>query len=1508
MRHGAKRILSLLLTVAMVFGMAVIPSAAAGQPDNVVSIKETAVNAAGGIYKLEVSARTNYGVSQLDFIMSYDNTIVTPISAEDAKTEIDWSSNKSTVFERTGSPVSLIGKYWMPTSLGVKLDGNRTYFNVGAADSGVAASTETVHIMDFYYKVSDADKMDAQTFSVARDWSDGSIMHDFYPGEGLGAGVLITTAKVSEEGQDTTYSYTWGNKDGSDDQIAVDLAYTNSDKKLKPSYPVNEAKNAAYGQMLADVPFDAVTGTEYTPGSFAWEDPTLSVGEAGTNKFYAVYTPDDASRYETITGIEVAVIVAKAKFGEVIEKTTYVASNTNGETGVKEYTYNLNELTAGLEGFKDMSFTLGSTADDSNLLSGEPTLSGSVVSFKANAMAKGTAASVAVTIQSKNYEDAAAVLVIEAADKKPSEITVTQTGGTYGSAIANPKASASPTAANGSWSYLYQGTTANGDAYSSSDAPREAGTYTVTATYSDDEYYGTKESVSFTIAPKKVTAAVKAASREYGAANPEFDVVCSGLAYEDTAADLKLNLSSSAAAADAPGSYAVTGTAANKNYDVTVDGAGKLTVTKAKISAIAEKNPADVVILANDPANKDAASLLALVGPKTTGATYAGGTANLDITWKLSSGTFNVKGGTYTYAGTVAGGANFDISKVTPLTAKVTVTPVTGTINGVSTAKKYVVNTLENWTHTGFGLPASVQVTYDNGVQGSTVNVTWTPAASTLSKKVGAEKTFTIENGAFPAWATIEPVSVPVAVTDKYPVKLEVKAPADITYGQTLGTAVVTPVAIDNGLDADASIEITYSGKALDGTVVSESKDKPVKAGTYTVTAAYVSKTHTGEGSGIVTINPKGLTVTAECGGKIYDAATTAAITFGALNKAEVVGEDTPAIVGGKASYDSANAGTRTVTVTGYSIDNKNYVPANDTVTINNVTISKAAPKITLGNLSQSQNSAGGGITSVTTILFPNSPTAVPTVEYYVVKTATQAAVATVPAVACNHTPGTEPCTAVTGGACDHTDGCTYAAEIPAKPEVPAEFEWTAALPTAVGSYPVRAYLPVGDDNLNAIAEADAEKGTLVIKAYSKSHGGGGGGGGGSAATPTPSTSDDKITVSTSTAAKTESAGKAAASVSESQMNTSLKKAQDALEAAKKNGGAQKAEMKIAVSGGTGSNEIETSIPAASVKAVAENGKISLTLETAVANVTLDEKTLSAVSKEAAGSDIKITAAKIDKSKLSLFERLITLTRPVYEFSVVSGGKEISEFSGGQATITLPYTLAAGEKAEGIRVFYVDSDGNLSVVKNVSYDEKAKAVSFTTSHFSYYAIGYETVSFSDVTAGSWYYTPVMYLAENEIVKGKSASRFGAEDNITRAEFVQILYNQNGAPKAETSGKFSDVASDAWYANAVNWAAENGIAAGASGKFNPNANITRQELTVMLSNYYKFKGKEVSGDQAALSKFADSASVAAWAKSGVAFCSGEGLVSGYEDGTFRPANTATRAEAAQMITSMLLKLK
>ena len=176
--------------------------------------------------------------------------------------------------------------------------------------------------------------------------------------------------------------------------------------------------------------------------------------------------------------------------------------------------------------------------------------------------------------------------------------------------------------------------------------------------------------------------------------------------------------------------------------------------------------------------------------------------------------------------------------------------------------------------------------------------------------------------------------------------------------------------------------------------------------------------------------------------------------------------------------------------------------------------------------------------------------------------------------------------------------------------------------------------------------------------------------------------------------------------------------------------------------------------------------------------------------------------------------------------------------------------------------------------------------------------------FDDVAKSAWYYKAVEYVAENGIMSGVSAREFAPNAGFSRAMLAQTLYAMSGKPTVKAEGTFADVAANAWYADAVNWAAEKGYASGVGdGKFAPDASMTREQMALIL---YRYAGSpDASG--MVLREFADGDSVSAYAVDAIRWAVHEGLISGMENNTLAPQGTATRAQVAQILMNFHQKL-
>ena len=166
-------------------------------------------------------------------------------------------------------------------------------------------------------------------------------------------------------------------------------------------------------------------------------------------------------------------------------------------------------------------------------------------------------------------------------------------------------------------------------------------------------------------------------------------------------------------------------------------------------------------------------------------------------------------------------------------------------------------------------------------------------------------------------------------------------------------------------------------------------------------------------------------------------------------------------------------------------------------------------------------------------------------------------------------------------------------------------------------------------------------------------------------------------------------------------------------------------------------------------------------------------------------------------------------------------------------------------------------------------------------------------TYSDVSATDWYAGYVDFVTANGYMNGVTYDTFAPDSEITRGEFINLLYRMAGYPSVEVVDRFTDVPAESVYARAVEWAVGKGITNGATeSTFEPDELLTQQQMAVML---YRYNGSpEVEGEVA----FED---VSSWAENAVIYFVTSGLSDGIDG--FMPKNNATRAIIAAVLANI-----
>jgi hypothetical protein len=378
--------------------------------------------------------------------------------------------------------------------------------------------------------------------------------------------------------------------------------------------------------------------------------------------------------------------------------------------------------------------------------------------------------------------------------------------------------------------------------------------------------------------------------------------------------------------------------------------------------------------------------------------------------------------------------------------------------------------------------------------------------------------------------------------------------------------------------------------------------------------------------------------------------------------------------------------------------------------------------------------------------------------------------------------------------------------------------------------------------------------------------------------------------------------GTATAAVTQTQVSDA---ASQAVAEAAHQGNGTAAAVEIKVEASADAKMVEASLPKTAVDEVASSNINAFTVSTPVAAITFDSQALDTIA-AAAATDVTISAAKVETATLSEEIKQVAGDRPVYNFSVTSGDKTISQF-GGNVSVAVPYTPKAGEDTNAIVIYYINADGKPEMVSNCAYDPVTGMISFTTNHFSQYAVGYNKVSFKDVAEDAWYGKAVGFVAARGITIGTGDGQFSPEGKLTRGQFLIMVMKAYGIATDENAkDNFADCGST-YYTGYLAAAKRLGISHGTgSNMFAPEKEITRQEMFTLLYNTLKSIGEIPAGKNGKeLSTFADANQIASWAKDALALFVKTGTISGNER-KINPLSTTTRAEMAQVLYNLLSK--
>jgi hypothetical protein len=292
------------------------------------------------------------------------------------------------------------------------------------------------------------------------------------------------------------------------------------------------------------------------------------------------------------------------------------------------------------------------------------------------------------------------------------------------------------------------------------------------------------------------------------------------------------------------------------------------------------------------------------------------------------------------------------------------------------------------------------------------------------------------------------------------------------------------------------------------------------------------------------------------------------------------------------------------------------------------------------------------------------------------------------------------------------------------------------------------------------------------------------------------------------------------------------------------------------------------------------------------------------------GSKAQVSIGQGNKDNLPEDVKSAIGDKPLIQLTLSIDGKH-TNWSNPDApvTVSIPYTPTVAEltNSESIVIWYIDGSGNAVTVPNGHYDSATGTVTFTTTHFSDYAVGYNKVSFNDVSANAWYNDAVSFIAARGITGGMGNGNYSPDEKLTRGEFIVMLMKAYSiVPDESATENFSDAGST-YYTSYLATAKRLGISSGVGkNMYAPGKEITRQEMFTLLYNVLKAVGQLPQGDSGkSPSSFSDAGQIASWARDAMALLVETGTIGG-NNGMLTPTSATTRAEMAQVVYNLLAK--
>lgn len=302
--------------------------------------------------------------------------------------------------------------------------------------------------------------------------------------------------------------------------------------------------------------------------------------------------------------------------------------------------------------------------------------------------------------------------------------------------------------------------------------------------------------------------------------------------------------------------------------------------------------------------------------------------------------------------------------------------------------------------------------------------------------------------------------------------------------------------------------------------------------------------------------------------------------------------------------------------------------------------------------------------------------------------------------------------------------------------------------------------------------------------------------------------------------------------------------------------------------------------------------------------VALKDATITVKTKQVSGQALQQMKAAATKAGIPLRTDGIE-----YTLSLEANGQTVEITNSGNTYVTRTMTIGGTvDSAHATAVFYEPVTGAFTFVPSLfEMIDSVTVVIMKRNGDGIYTVTEKGATFGDI-ANHWARFDIETMAAKRIVSGLPGHHYAPDQTMTRAELTSLIVRALGIAETRTDTTFKDVPADAWFAGAVATSIAAGLVEGMSEtEFAPNAPVSREQAAVLLTRALHAAGKKADGltkQQLTVAGFTDNEQISEWSKEAIAELRAVGIIQGFQDETFRPADHVSRAQAAVMIMRLL----